>query len=279
MGYLFIALAATLWGLLGPVSKYIFEQGISPLETAFWRAILASVFFATHSILTKKTTLKRTQYLPVVGFGLVGVSVFFSVYQLAIQAGGAAVASVLLYTAPAWVAVMAWAFLREKISGDKLAAIVLTLIGVSAISLQRGSGQVSSSAVFWGLLSGLSYAMYYIFGKKFFARLSSQTLMMYALPIGALSLVPYVHFQSKTAMAWAALGFLSFISTYLSGLAYFAGLKRTSATAASVVATLEPVVAAGVAWIWWGERFTLLGYLGALLILAGVVWVSIRGRE
>lgn len=71
-------------------------------------------------------------------------------------------------------------------------------------------------------------------------------------------------------MAWAAVLFLTVCSTYLAYLAYSAGLRRLEATRAAVVATMEPVVAAVVSYLVWGERLGPLGVLGAALILLGV---------
>jgi DME family drug/metabolite transporter len=55
---------------------------------------------------------------------------------------------------------------------------------------------------------------------------------------------------------------------------YEAGLRRVEATRAVTVATLEPVIAAGLAYAVWGEALRPLGYAGAALVLAGVLLMS-----
>ncbi len=262
--------------MLGVVSKWAFEQGVSPLEVAFWRAALGAVLFGTQAILIQKAYLQRQDLPAVAGFGLVGVSLFYGAYQLAIQSGGAALASVLLYTAPAIVALLSWLFLREPMDAPKVGAVALTLLGVGAVSLQGGGVNITLTAVFWGLLSALTYATYYLFGKLYLNKYSTPTVFLYALPVGALGLLPFVDFVPKNAEAWTAIAFLTIASTFFAVTLYFAGLRRLEATRASVVATLEPVVAAFVAWLWWGERFSLLGYLGAGLVVAGVLLMVLR---
>jgi len=271
VGYLYVLVAATLWGLLGSVSKLVFAQGVSPLEAAFWRAVMGTAIFGVHALIARQTRVDRKDLPALVGFGLVGIALFYGSYQSAIAAGGAALAAVLLYTAPAMVAVMSWLLLKESMDFTKLLALLLTLTGVAAISLQGGAVQVTGAAVFWGLVAAFTYATYYIFGKLYLGRYAAPTLLLYALPVGALALAPLVHFAPKNPTAWAAMIFLALASTYAANLFYYAGLKRLEATRASVVATLEPVVAALVAWVWWGERFSPLGYLGALLVLSGVL--------
>lgn len=276
MGYVYVLIAACLWGLLGSVSKLVFEQGVSPLEAAFWRAVMAWFLFAGHAVALRQVRIQPKDLLPVLAFGLVGISLFYGGYQMAIRSGGAALAAVLLYTAPAIVAVLSWLILKEPMDKIKIGAVVLTLVGVALISLQGGSIHVTAAAVFWGLISGLTYATYYIFGKLYLGRYTTPTLFLYALPVGALGLFPFVHFVHKTQTAWIALVFLSIASTYVAVMVYYAGLKRLEATQASVVATIEPVVAGFVAYIWWGEKFGWLGYAGAGLVLAGVLLMVMK---
>ncbi|GIW34120.1 DMT family transporter [Meiothermus sp.] len=275
-GYLYVLAAACLWGLLGVVSRWAFEQGVSPLEVAFWRAALGAGLFGAQALLMQQVRLERPDRWAVLGFGLVGISLFYGAYQLAIESGGAALAAVLLYTAPAIVALLSWLFLREPMDAQKLAAVGLTLLGVALVSLQGGGVKVSLAALFWGLLSALTYATYYLFGKLYLHRYTTPTVFLYALPVGALGLLPFVDFVPKNAEAWAAIAFLTVASTFFAVTLYFAGLRRLEATRASVVATIEPVVAAFAAWLWWGERFSLLGYLGAGLVLLGVLWMVLK---
>ncbi|GIW36015.1 MAG: membrane protein [Meiothermus sp.] len=265
-----------MWGLLGVVSRWAFEQGVSPLEVAFWRAALGAGLFGAQAVLMQQMRLERPDRWAVLGFGLVGISLFYGAYQLAIESGGAALAAVLLYTAPAIVALLSWLFLREPMDAHKLAAVGLTLLGVALVSLQGGGVKVSLAALFWGLLSALTYATYYLFGKLYLHRYTTPTVFLYALPVGALGLLPFVDFVPKNAEAWAAIAFLTVASTFFAVTLYFAGLRRLEATRASVVATIEPVVAAFAAWLWWGERFSLLGYLGAGLVLLGVLWMVLK---
>lgn len=276
MGYVYVLIAACLWGLLGSISKLVFEQGVSPLEAAFWRAVMAWFLFAGHAFALRQVRIQSKDLLPVLAFGVVGISLFYGGYQMAIRTGGAALAAVLLYTAPAIVAVLSWLILKEPMDKIKIGAVILTLAGVALISVQGGSVHITGAAVFWGLLSGLTYATYYIFGKLYLGRYSTPTLFLYALPVGAIGLFPFVNFAQKTQAAWIALIFLSIASTYVAVMVYYAGLKRLEATRASVVATIEPVVAGFVAYIWWGEKFGWLGYVGAGLVLAGVVLMVMK---
>ncbi|MET0395324.1 MAG: EamA family transporter [Longimicrobiaceae bacterium] len=281
MGYLYVVCAAVLWGVLGPVSRVALQEGLNPLEVAFWRAVFAAVLFGAHAALLGRARVERRDLPAVAGFGLVGVAFLYVAYFMAVREGGAALASVLLYTAPVWVALLAALFLRERPGARQAAALGLAFAGVAGIALTSGGGggvRVTPAALGWGLASGLAYALYYLFGKRFFARYDTSTLFLYALPVGALALLPLVDFAPKSPRAWMALAFVAAVPTYGSYLFYGAGLRRIDATRAATVAMVEPVVAAVAAYLAWGERWSLPGYLFAALVLAGVL-LMVSERE
>lgn len=277
MGYLLVALAALLWGSLGPVARLAFDAGVDPLELAFWRAAIAGALFAAHAAARGRIRVARRDVPGLVLFAFLGVTLFYWSYLRAVEIGGAALAAVLLYTAPAWVALAAAVWLGETLTRRTLAALALALGGVALVAL-GGGGQtrVSPAGIAWGLVSGLSYAAYYLFGKRWFARYEAPTLFLYALPLGALSLLPAVRFAPKGASAWAAILFIAVVPTYLAYLLYSHGLRRVEATRAAMVATLEPVVAAAAAYLAWGERLGAAGTLGGVLVLAGVLVATTR---
>lgn len=282
-GYLYILCAAALWALIGPLSKQAIAFGVTPLEAAFWRSAIGWSCFAIHALVAGCWRIQLRDAPALAGFGLIGVSTLFGAYVLSISMVGAALASVLLYTAPAWVAVLACLMLGERMTPHKLAALVMTLAGVACVSLGPaltsglGLGAVNLTGIALGLLSGFSYATYYIFGKLYLGRYATPTLFLYALPVGCLGLLPFVPFGPKSPQAWAVLAALAISTTYGAYSVYYAALRRLEATRVAIVATLEPVMAAALAYVWWDERFDALGYAGSALILAAVLCTILGG--
>lgn len=276
IGYLWIWAAALLWGILGPVSRAAFDEGIAPLEVAFWRATLTWGCFGIHAAITRQVTLEKRDIAPVIAFAVLGVALFYAAYQLAIRSGGAALASVLLYTAPVWVTLMSRIFFKEHITLIKTAAVAMTVVGVAAVSVGGAAGgagdiTIGPAAIGFGLMAGFCYSVYYIFGKYFSGRYTSPNLFLYMLPIGAVCLLPWVTFSPKTPAAWMSLTAVALISTYGAYFCYYNSLKYLEPSRASVSATLEPVVAAVVAYFWWGEMMGIVGYIGSALIIASVL--------
>jgi DME family drug/metabolite transporter len=275
-GYWLILAAAVLWGLIGLISKWILAEGVSALEIAFWRALLGGGAFAVHASLVGRARLRTAaDALPFTAFALVGVSLFYSSLILAIDAGGISLAFILLYSAPLFVLFAARLILHEPLTPRKLALAPLAVIGIALVASGGGSGiTVSPASVTWGLLAGLSYASYYIFGKRLLVHYRPATIFAWVLPLGALGLLPFIPFAGKSTTAWLLLGILALLSTYLAYLLYYLGLARVEASRAVLVATIEPVVALTLAAIVFGERFGPSGLVGSALILLTAVLAS-----
>jgi DME family drug/metabolite transporter len=279
-GYWLILAAAVLWGLIGMFSKGVLGEGVSPLETAFWRALLGGALFVGHAIAARRLRLLRpADALPLAGFALVGVSLFYASLILAIDHGGISLAFILLYTAPLFVITGAWLLLREPLTTRKAVLAPLALFGIVLVSRGGGAGiEVGPASLFWGLLAALTYASYYIFGKLILRRYRPVTIYAWVLPIGAAGLFPFVEFSSKSLLAWILLAVLALVSTYGAYLLYYSGLARVEASRAVLVATIEPVVAVSLAALLFGERFGPLGLSGAALILVTAVLASLPER-
>ena len=280
----FVLLAAALWGMFGVVARVALRDGVPPLDIAFWRTLIATACFAVHVLVRRgigsghrvASPWLRAGDLPGIAlFALLGIAALYACLPLAVEAGGATLAAVLLYTAPAWVAIFSALLLAERFTPRKLAALALTLAGIAGIALAgEGAVRPTRAAVGWGLGAGLSYASLYLFGKHYFARYSPAVVFLHALPVAAVALFPFTSFARVSAPAAAALLMLGVACTYLAYLAYASGLARLEATRAATIATAEPVIAAVLAFAFWGERLPFAAYAAALLVIGGVVLMA-----
>jgi drug/metabolite transporter, DME family len=280
-GYALVFTAAVLWGLIGWFSRTILDAGVGALEIAFWRALIAGGAFALHAGLVGRARVRSFGDLgALTAFALVGVTLFYAALNLAIDAGGVSLAFVLLYTAPAFVAVLAWPLLGERLTPRKAALVALAVAGVALVAQAGGGGvRVTPASLGWGLAAGASYATYYLFGKWVLHRYAPVTIFAIVLPLGALGLWPFVDFAPKDAAVWAWLVALGLVSTYLAYLIYYTGLRATEASRAVLVATVEPVVAAAIAALAFGERLGWIGWGGAALILTAAALAALPARR
>jgi DME family drug/metabolite transporter len=280
LGVWLVVAAAFQWALLGPVARVAFTEGVSPLTVAFWRAAIAALLFATHAAFTSTPALRRTDRLPSMILGVVAVAGLYVAYFESVQRGGAALAAILLYSAPVWVALGAHFVLREHVSRREAAALLITLAGVVLVALFPATGgadiQATPAAVLWGLGSGVAYALYFLLGRRLFTHNAPARVMAWALATGAVVLAPFVQWTALTWRAWAAIAFLASVATYGAYLSNANGIRLIGPSRASTIATLEPVLAVGAAYLVWGERLSTVGMGGAIAVIAGVLLAARR---
>lgn len=106
-GYSLVFVAAILWSLIGVFSRGIFDTGLGATEIAFWRALLAGGMFLVHGAFTGSLKLLHRRDGVAASFALVGVTLFYTSLIFAIETGGISLAFLLLYSAPALVAILA----------------------------------------------------------------------------------------------------------------------------------------------------------------------------
>lgn len=278
-GYAQVAVAAVLWGTLGLAARRIFAAGLTPFEGATWRATGAFALLLLYCLVADRGALRISRRdLPLLAaYGAVSVAGFMTVYFTAIGLTTVATAAVLLYTAPAWVVVLARAFFGEPMTPMKAAAVALAFVGCVLVIGAVGSGAVRLTPVglLAGLGAGLTYALYSILGKTALRRLSPMTTVVYTLGFGALFLIGAG--GGPPPLPRASLGPLLYViifPTALAYLLYIGGLRWVEAGRASVVATMEPVVAALGGAFLLHEPFGVVQWIGAALVLVGVVLVQ-----
>ncbi len=289
LGVGLILLAAVLWGTLGITFRGLQELGATSIAIGFWRAIVAAPLVGLMLLVRNPAQLRvLPRDLPLLmGYGLVSVAMFFVVYAAAVQYASVAVAAVLLYTAPAWVIVLAGVLFREQFTIQKGIAVLLTFIGVALMAglTDMNNLSVSFLGLATGLGAGFTYATFSLFGKAALKNYAPVTAIFYGLLFGALFLLPFVlMWETRAFLAplqspqgWALLLYMGVFPTAGSFWLYMAGLHYLGdAGRASVLATLEPVVAAGLGFLVLNEGLTPIQLAGGGLVLVGILLSTLR---
>lgn len=285
-GYLFALGAATAWGTLGIFYTIIERRyGLPPQTIVFFRAAVAlAVLFGALALFRRQWLCVALRDLPLfAALGAVGIAVFYLVYVHAIRVAGVSVAVVLMYTAPAWVALYAWQRLGERLDRAKLAALAGAFLGAALVAEVYAPGRLrlNGAGLALGLASGLCYGCYSILNKHAVARYSPWTVLTFALLFG----VPLLALAQPAAEVWRALttpGLFAWLvalgvgPTLGGGLLYAAGMARLPASVASIIVAFEPVVASLLAFAILGERLAAGQLIGAALIVASILLLSSR---
>lgn len=280
-----------MWGTIGLFFKAGLAYGLTPLGLAFMRASLTFVMLALGLALWRPALLRiRPRDLPYFAlFGGISVAMFYWVYIVAVDLTTVATAAVLLYTAPAWVTLLAWRLYGEPLGKRQVLALVLAFVGCALVARAYDPAQlrVNWLGLLAGLGAGLTYAMYSVLGVPVLRRYPPTTVVLWAVLFGALVLAPFVLLGGVGQLApvatpsdlWLWLVGLAAIPTVGALLLYTSGLKRVPAGVASITATLEPVVATLIAVFILSESFASWQMVGAALILVGILLLTWQPRR
>jgi drug/metabolite transporter (DMT)-like permease len=195
-----------------------------------------------------------------------------------IKLSSVAVAVLTVYTAPVFLALLAPLFLPERRSRIALAALVPAAVGLVLMSTWGSPAtHARPLAIATGIGAALTYALLVIGTKRLRARMGPVTITAWSYGIAALALSPFLARAGQVVPQGSELFYvllLGIVFTALSGYLYVSLLAHVTAQAVGILAYLEPVSAAVLAWALLGQplgRQVLVG--GALVVAAGVLVV------
>ena len=276
--YAMILLAAALWGIIGLWNRRLMAGGLSPTGIVTVRnfggmALLCAVFAMKDR---RVFAVKRQHMKYFFGTGIVSVMLFTMCYFSCQKICSLAVASVLLYTAPAFVVVLSALIWKERVTVRKLTALALTLVGCAMVcGVFSGGSAVTVQGILLGLGAGFFYALYSVFGRFALTHYDSMTVTVWTFLFAGPASLVLVRQEDLAALAFDGTMVLTAVclvvfSTVLPYLFYTAGLSKVDGGKASIIASLEPVVAALTGVAVFGEPMTALTAAGILCVLGGV---------
>ena len=277
--YASILLAAALWGIIGLWNRTLMAAGLSPTGIVtvrnFGGMALLAVVFAIRDRSVFRVKREHLKYF--FGTGIVSVLLFTVCYFSCQRICSLAVASILLYTAPSFVVVLSAILWKEPVTKKKLLALLLTIVGCACVcGVFSGGLTVTAAGILLGLGAGFFYALYSIFGRYALAHYDSITVtvwtFLFAGPASLLMLRPEeLRITFSAPLSWLMAAGLVVFSTVLPYSFYTKGLSRVESGKASIMASLEPVVAALAGVLMFGEPMTAMTAVGIVLVLSGVV--------
>lgn len=278
-GYLFILAAASLWATLGPITRLLITVHHLPaLAIPFLRAGLAALALLAVLGGWRRHLLRAPRELwpLLLALGVFGVAGFYIALVKAVELAGVALAVVLMYTAPAWTTLGGVLFLHESFSARKAAALALALGGSVLVARLYDLAfiRLSLPGVLAGLGAGVGYALFSIFTKLSVGKIDARTLALYGFGIGALALLPFQTAGLAAALqpgAWPLLLGMVAGPTLGSWVLFSRGLRDVAVSSATIVASIEPVIANILAFVMFGELLAPLQLAGGALILAAVI--------
>jgi drug/metabolite transporter (DMT)-like permease len=259
-------------------------EAYGPGQVALIRFLVASALLAGYAAITRMR-LPEPRDLPAV---ILAGFLAFTLYHVALNYGEVTVtagaASILINTAPIFTALLAVAFLGERLRVIGWVGMAVSFCGAALISLGEGEGFSLDPRAFIILLAAFSTSVYFVLQKPYLEKYGALAFTTYAIWAGTLLtlvFLPGLTSQIETSPAGTTLAmvYLGVFPTAIAYVTYAYAFSRMSAARAVSFLYLIPVLAYLIAWLWLGEVPTLLSVVGGIVTLSGVVIVNVRGRR
>jgi drug/metabolite transporter (DMT)-like permease len=258
--------------------KHVVES-VPPILFAAVRFTLAGILlWMLLRIVEPESRLKREDFLPMLGLGLVGITLTQSVFTIGVSLTTAANTALIYSTAPVWGMLLGFVLALEK---PRLAGIVgvgMCLSGVALIvygglsfggTSLVGDALILGAAVFWGSYTVLSLLL--------LRRYSPLALAAYAILLGGLAAFPLSAFDfgrldlaALDGSVWFAAAYSALCSSAFGFATWGWGVSHVGANRVLVYQYLVALIGVTAGVVLLGESFGLQQLLGAAVVLAGV---------
>ena len=288
-GVIFCLVSAAAFGGIGIFGKLAYGEGSTVGTLLSVRFVVAAVLLwvltAATGALAGLRRLPRRDVLAALALGAIGYGAQAGAYFLALDRMDASLLSLVLYTYPVIVTVAAIALGRDRASRRTTVALALACSGLVLVLAGAAAGALDPLGTGLALGAAVVYSTYILVSTGVSERVGALALATLvctgaacSLTLGALvsgDLDPGA--VSATGFGW--LGGLAVVSTVAAIGLFFAGLRLVGPTAASILSTLEPVVAVALAFAVFGESLGPAQLAGGALVLLEVLVVRAPQRR
>ena len=290
VGYALTLLAAGFFAVNGTVSTLALQAGIPPTRLTALRCTGAAVVLLVALALVAPQRLRITwREVPfLAAFGVVGVALTQYLYYVAIGRMPVGIALVFEMTAPVLIALYVWLVRHEKVRGRLWVALLLSLSGLVLVAeVWQGGGSLDPIGVGAALLAAICLATYYLMGERGTVTRDPVTLTCWSFVAAALfwaAAAPWWQFDagvlaepvpislgSAELPLWVLVVWIVVMGAAVPFWLSIAALRHLAPTAAGLVATVEPVFASIVAWVWLEQVLTGWQVTGGVVVLTGIV--------
>lgn len=284
LGYLLAASAAAMWALNGSLARFLLNDGLSAFRLAQLRALVSWVLlvaavaaFRPRLLAIPRRDIPRLAFLGVAGLASVHATYFLAIDRLQIGA-----ALTIQYLGPLLILLWLRIFHGRRLRAGLWGAAALSLIGCFLVVRAYDVRALDALGLAAALGSALTFAIYLVGSERAGRRYEPVTILVWGFGFASLFwavVQPLWSFPldrlSSADNILLALG-VAVVGTLVPFACMVAAVRHIAAARAAVVATLEPVLAAVIAWIVHGEALAGVQILGGSAVVAAVIWVQIQ---
>lgn len=274
-GLLMATLFISTSGVLG---KYI----AMPTEVIIWfRSAFAMVFLYLFCRI-KKVDLSIPNiktHIPLILSSLFMAAHWIS-YFYALKSSNVAIGMLSLYTFPVITSLLEPLFLKTKLNPIHIVLGLIVLLGLYILTPDFDTESSMIKGIVFGLISAICYTIRILILKQHVETFHGSMLMLYQVTVITIILIPVLFFMDTSAFAnqYPYLLLLAILTTAIGHSLMVHSLKFFSASAATIISSIQPIFGIVLAFLFLGEIPNINTYIGGALILSTVVIESIRSR-
>lgn len=276
-----VHLVGLLFGLCGILGELI--QADASVIT-WGRAACAIVVLALVSRFAQPIGLKglwqQGKWLALLVSGAM-LAIHWVTFFVSVKIGGIAVATLGFASFPAFITLIEWGVLREKVTGPEWARLLCVTIGLVLVTPSFDFSDAGTQGLLWGLFSGAGFGVLAVLNRRYLTSIDAfyvagfQNLIVFLLlSPWALPLLPQVSLNS-----WGWILVLGIACTGLAHLLFVASLRVLHARTAGLVVALEPVYAIIFAWILFAQIPSMRTITGGLIMIGAIFSASLAIRK
>ncbi|MFS0644803.1 DMT family transporter [Siminovitchia sp. 179-K 8D1 HS] len=287
IGAICLSLAASLWGGMYVVSKYVLDF-IPPFTLVWLRYIIAFLFLYTILLAVRKKSgqpraMAKRDWLLLVWIGFIGYFVSISFQFIGTKLSDAHTGSLITSATPAFIVIFARFVLKEPITLRKVISTFLATLGVIIVI----GWDVHVGDYFWGSLilvgAAVTWALLSVYVKVASERLSSLAITTYAIFFALVLTTPAMLWELQShgifyesPLIIFGILYLGIVSTAGAFFLWNKGLELMDAGIGSLFFFFQPVVGSFLGWLLLNEQLNANFFIGGAFIVAGVVIVSFQ---
>jgi drug/metabolite transporter (DMT)-like permease len=287
-GYVLVVLAVLLWAGNAVIGRVAPDMNVPPLALNFWRwtvAFLVLAPFAIPKLFTQRDLFKAHWRLWTV-FGIITVAGFNSAYYVGLQYTTVVQGTLISAVLPIFVLVAARVFLAQPITGQQLAGVVISIIGV-AIIVVRGDlnllrGLVLNIGDVWVLAAVLMWAAQTILIRFVPKEMDLVAFQVMAFIAGLTILAPFYTYETvggrPMPLSWSAVllvGYAALAASVVGFTCWNLGVMQIGPKAAGYFGNLFPVFGAALGILLLGEPFRWFHAVGGIVTLSGIYLATV----
>ena len=294
MGPVLILVSATCFGAMAIFGKLAYAAGVPAPTLVLLRFAVASAILVTAVAVVRLRSgqpalpgpagkSRRGLITTALALGGVGYAAQASFFFAALERIDAALVALVLYTFPVLVTVASVALGRDRLTPARVAALLAATCGTALVLVGAGALSFDTAGVTLAFAAALTYTVYILVGESTVQQMPALTLTALVmtgatLTLAARALLTGGFSLDLTLAGWGWIVCIALVSTVVASTTFFAGLRRTGPSTASILSTFEPVATVGLAAAILGERLSAVQTVGAGLVLSSVLLVQLRRR-